>query len=139
MRWMRDTGNTTRAFAEVAVAHRYHATLNPKAIMRKPMSIEDHQRSRWVSAVSLLDCCLETGGGADHHFARARLQPAPAAGFIMGGIARMTTPSPMWNYSRPEIHYVAGNYGRNRLFGWPGSTRRTSISYRPTTRSPSPA
>ena len=42
----------------------------------------------------------------------------------MGGIARMTTPSPMWNYSRPEIHYVAGNYGRNRLFGMAGVNQK---------------
>ena len=61
MRYLRDTGATTKTFAEVAVAHRYHASLNPKAIMRAPITIEDHQRSRWVSKpLRLLDCCLET-------------------------------------------------------------------------------
>ena len=65
MRYLRDTGATTKAFAEVAVAHRYHASLNPKAIMRAPITIEDHQRSRWVvKPFRLLDCCLETDGAA---------------------------------------------------------------------------
>ena len=127
MRWLHDTGNTTRAFAEVAVAHRYHATLNPKAIMRKPITIEDHHRSRWVSKpFRLLDCCLETDVAAALIItSRERafnLRQPPV--FIMGGIARMTTPSPMWNYSRPEIHYVAGNYGRNRLFGMAGVNQK---------------
>src|SRR5260370_26894556 len=97
MRWLHDTGITTRAFAEVAVANRYHAALNPKAIMRKPMTIEDHQRSRWVSKpFRLLDCCLETDVAAALIItSRERafnLRQPPV--FIMGGIARMTTDSP---------------------------------------------
>ena len=48
MRYLHDTGCTTKAFAEIAVAHRYHASLNPKAIYRSPITIEDHQRSRWI-------------------------------------------------------------------------------------------
>src|SRR5260370_24710723 len=34
MRYLHDTGCTTKALAEIAVAHRYHASLNPKAIYR---------------------------------------------------------------------------------------------------------
>ena len=61
MRYLRDFGATTKSFAEIAVAHRYHASLNPKALMRAPITIEDHQRSRWVAKpFRLLDCCLET-------------------------------------------------------------------------------
>ena len=61
MRYLHDTGCTTKAFAEIAVAHRYHASLNPKAIYRSPITIEDHQRSRWiVKPFRLLDCCTET-------------------------------------------------------------------------------
>src|SRR5260370_19439699 len=61
MRYLRDTGCTTKAFAEIAVAHRYHASLNPKARLRTPITIEDHQRSRWVAKpFRLLDCCQET-------------------------------------------------------------------------------
>ncbi|HKD65330.1 MAG TPA: hypothetical protein VKB84_00710, partial [Candidatus Binataceae bacterium] len=49
MRYLRDFGATTTSFAEVATAFRYHAGLNPKALLRAPMTIEDHQRSRWVA------------------------------------------------------------------------------------------
>ena len=127
MRYLRDTGATTKTFAEVAVAHRYHASLNPKAIMRAPITIEDHQRSRWVSKpLRLLDCCLETDVSAAIIITsreRAFDMKQPPV-FIMGGTARTMAPSPSWNYSRPEIHYVAGNYGRNRLFGMAGISQK---------------
>jgi acetyl-CoA acetyltransferase len=56
-------GTTTLDFAHVAVAQRKHASLNPKAVMRTPMTIEDHQNSRWVVyPFRLLDCCIETDG-----------------------------------------------------------------------------
>ena len=75
MRYLRDFGATTKSLAEIAVAHRYHASLNPKALMRTPITIEDHQRSRWVSKpFRLLDCCLETdvaSGAYRHHRASA--------------------------------------------------------------------
>ena len=42
---------------------RKHALLNPKSVMRQPMTLEDHQNSRWVVyPFRLLDCCLETDG-----------------------------------------------------------------------------
>ena len=127
MRYLRDTGTTTKAFAEIAVAHRYHASLNPKALMRTPITIEDHPRSRWVAKpFRLLDCCLETDVSAamiitSRERAYDLRQPLV---FIMGGTARTMAPSPSWNYSRPEIHYVAGNYGRKRLFGMAGISQK---------------
>ncbi len=123
MRYLRDTGCTTKAFAEIAVAHRYHASLNPKAIHRSPITIEDHQRSRWVvKPFRLLDCCQETDvSAAIIVTSRERaydLRHPPV--FIMGGYARTMTESPQWNYSRPVLHYVAGNYGWKRAFGMAG-------------------
>lgn len=57
-------GTTSRQLAEVAVACRRHASLNPDAVMRKPITIEDHQASRWiVEPLRLLDCCLVSDGG----------------------------------------------------------------------------
>ena len=43
--------------------------------------------------------------------------------YIMGGTARTMADNPAWNYSRDEIHYVAGFYGRDRLFGMSGVTQ----------------
>lgn len=55
---------TTSELAEVAVACRRHASMNPDAIMQEPITIEDHQNSRWVvEPLHLLDCCLISDGG----------------------------------------------------------------------------
>jgi acetyl-CoA acetyltransferase len=57
-------GTTSRQLGEIAVACRYHASLNPDAVMRKPITVEDHQASRWiVEPLHLLDCCLVSDGG----------------------------------------------------------------------------
>ena len=64
-RHMHEYGTTSRQFGAVAVAMRKHAILNPRAIMRKPMTIEDHQNSRMISEpFRLFDCCLESDGAA---------------------------------------------------------------------------
>lgn len=57
-------GTTSEQLAEVAVACRYHASLNPNAVMREPITIADHQASRFiVEPLRLLDCCLISDGG----------------------------------------------------------------------------
>jgi acetyl-CoA acetyltransferase len=57
-------GTTSQQFAHVAVAQRAWAQLNPQAQMRSPMTIEDHQNSRWiVEPFRLFDCCLVSNGG----------------------------------------------------------------------------
>ncbi len=58
-------GTTTEQLGEVAVSTRHHASLNPAAMMRKPITLEDHQASRMiVEPFHLLDCCLINDGGA---------------------------------------------------------------------------
>ncbi len=127
MRYLRDFGATTDSLAEIAVAHRYHASLNPKALMRTPITIEDHHRSRWVAKpFRLLDCCLETDvASALIVTSRERaydLKQPPV--FIMGGTARTFSPDPANNYSRPEIHFQGGNYARQRMLGMAGITHQ---------------
>src|ERR1700726_3569694 len=57
-------GATSRDFGAVSVADRKHAAKNPKAYFyEKPITIEDHQNSRWIAEpLRLLDCCQETDG-----------------------------------------------------------------------------
>ncbi len=56
-------GTTTRQLAEVSVAFRYHAGLNPDAVMQKPITIEDHEAARpIVLPLRLLDYCLINDG-----------------------------------------------------------------------------
>lgn len=64
-RHMEMFGTSSRDFAEIAVAIRSHAAGNPNAMMRKPITIEDHQASRMISdPFRLLDCSLESHGAA---------------------------------------------------------------------------
>ncbi len=54
-------GTSTLDFAHLAVTQRKHASLNKKAMMREPITVEDHQSSRWVVyPFRLLDCCLDS-------------------------------------------------------------------------------
>jgi acetyl-CoA acetyltransferase len=56
-------GTTTRQLAEVSVSIRYHACLNPDAVMRNPITIEDHESARFITApLRLLDYCLINDG-----------------------------------------------------------------------------
>jgi len=58
-------GTKVSHFGEVAVAHRQHALLNDNAVMKKPMTLEDHANSRMIAdPFRLFDCSLESDGGA---------------------------------------------------------------------------
>jgi acetyl-CoA acetyltransferase len=62
-RYMHVHGATSEQLAAVPIAFRKHAGLNPNALMRVPMTVEDHQASRFiVEPLHLLDCCLVTDG-----------------------------------------------------------------------------
>jgi acetyl-CoA acetyltransferase len=57
-------GTTHDDLAEIAVATRKWAQLNPKALMRDPMTFEDYHNSRWIAyPFHLFDCCLVTDAG----------------------------------------------------------------------------
>lgn len=56
-------GTTSEQLGWVAVTMRQHAALNPNAVMREPITIEDHQSSRMiVEPLHLLDCCIISDG-----------------------------------------------------------------------------
>ena len=63
-RYMHVTGTTSADLANIAIADRKHAATNPKAwFYEQPITLEDHQSSRWiVEPLRLLDCCQETDG-----------------------------------------------------------------------------
>lgn len=63
-RYLHDTGATTEDFGRVSVACRKHAATNPNAwFYRKPLTLEEHQASRWiVRPLRLYDCCQESDG-----------------------------------------------------------------------------
>ncbi|MFS2291882.1 MAG: thiolase family protein [Actinomadura sp.] len=62
-RHMARYGTTSEQLGAIAVSTREWAVRNPLAQMRDPITIADHQASRWVSEpLHLLDCCLVSNG-----------------------------------------------------------------------------
>ena len=57
-------GTSEEQLAAIPVALRKHATLNPNAIMQRPLSTEDYLRARYiVEPLRLFDYCLVNDGG----------------------------------------------------------------------------
>ncbi|NUP61989.1 MAG: lipid-transfer protein [Nonomuraea sp.] len=63
-RYMHTFGATSEDFGRVAVAMRRHAATNPAAWFHgRPITLAEHQASRWiVEPLHLLDCCQESDG-----------------------------------------------------------------------------
>jgi len=95
-RHMHEHGTTAEQLAEVAVATRKWASLNPKAFMRDPITVDDVLASRWIAQpLHLLDCCLVTdGGGAVVVVSRERARDLPR--------------SPVWILGHGESHTHLG-------------------------------
>ena len=63
-RYLHTYGATTEDFGRVAVADRRHAATNPHAwFYGRPITLAEHQASRWIAEpLRLLDCCQESDG-----------------------------------------------------------------------------
>ncbi len=63
-RYMHVYGATSEDFGVVAVADRRHAAANPHAwFYQRPITLAEHQASRWIAEpLRLLDCCQESDG-----------------------------------------------------------------------------
>jgi acetyl-CoA acetyltransferase len=107
-RYMHEYGATSEDFGAVAVADRRHAATNPKAwFYNRPITLDDHQASRWIAEpLRLLDCCQESDGGvALVVTSRSRAadlpnRPAVVAAAAQGAGADQFT---MNSYYRPEL------------------------------------
>src|SRR6516225_6799583 len=63
-RHMHDYGTRPEQLAEIAVTMRHHASMNPAAKYREPITIDDVLASRIISSpLHLLDCCIISDGG----------------------------------------------------------------------------
>lgn len=63
-RYMHTYGATSEDFGRVSVAVRDFAATNPAAFFyQKPITLEEHQSSKWIcEPLRLLDCCQESDG-----------------------------------------------------------------------------
>lgn len=65
-RYMQKYGVTNEDLGRYVVTARAHAATNPAAwFYQKPITLQDHQSSRWIvePILRLLDCCQESDGG----------------------------------------------------------------------------
>ena len=94
-RHMHQYGTTLDHLGKIAVAGRYHASLNSSAYLKKPITIQDYKDSRLVAdPVRLLDCVLPANGGKAYIMAspeRAKnLRKAP---IFVRGFGERSNPS----------------------------------------------
>jgi acetyl-CoA acetyltransferase len=123
-RHMHQYGTTFEHLAAVAVTTRYHASLNDNAMMREPISVEDHHNSRWVvDPFRLLDCCLETDGVAAIVLARAdRAKDMKQRPVHVMGVAEGHPDSPMSITQRPDMTIFGVAKAAPRAFAMAGVT-----------------
>jgi acetyl-CoA acetyltransferase len=109
-------GTTTRQLAEVPVAIRANAALNPSAVMREPITIDDHARARRIAApLGLLDYCLiNDGAGCLILTSRERARDLAKPPVLISGVGAQDafTGSSISNYADnfwyDELQAVAG-------------------------------
>ncbi len=107
-RIMHAYGVTSEDFGRIAVADRKHAATNPAAFFYgKPITLEDHQQSRWiVEPLHLLDCCQESDGAQAivvTSLERARDLPNPPAVIRAAAQGAGRDQHMMTSYYREEI------------------------------------
>jgi acetyl-CoA acetyltransferase len=107
-RYMHDHGATSQDFGRLAVTFRDHAATNPAAYFyERPITLEEHQASKWiVDPLHLLDCCQESDGAVAlvvTSAERAGDLPQPAA--VIAGAAQGSGPDQqmMTSYYRDDI------------------------------------
>jgi acetyl-CoA acetyltransferase len=107
-RYMHDYGATSEDFGRVTVADRRHAAVNPHAwFYQRPVTLAEHQASRWIAEpLRLLDCCQESDGAVAvvvTSAERARDLPQPPA--VIRAAAQGSAPGQfvMTSYYRDEL------------------------------------
>jgi len=119
-RHMHQYGTTREQLAEVAVAARRWAQLNPEAYAREPLSVQEVLGSRMVSdPLTVRDCCLVTDGGGAYLLTRADRAgdfPRPAA-YLLGAA------SAHWHRqisSMPDLTLTAATESGARAYAMAG-------------------
>lgn len=123
-RHMHQFGTTREQLAEVAVAARGWANLNPDAFARGPLTREDVLKARMISdPLTVADCCLVTDGGAACVMVRADrakdLRHAPA--YLLGAAGAQ------WHRaisSMPDLTVSAASESGPRAFAMAGLAQK---------------
>ena len=119
-RHMHQYGTTREQLAEVAVAARQWAALNPMAFRRDPMTVADVLASPVISSpFGALDCCLITDGGGAAVVVRAdRALDAPKPPAFVLGAAEAHWHK--WISQMPDLTVTAARESGERAFRMAG-------------------
>jgi acetyl-CoA acetyltransferase len=94
-RRMHEYGTTSEQLAAIAVGVREYATLNPNAMYRDPITVDDVVGSRMIAdPLHKLDCCAITDGGGAFIMTTADLAQPPV--YVLGAAGGQTH----WNISQ---------------------------------------
>ena len=116
-------GTTSEQLAEVAVAVRHHASMNPEALFRDPITVADVVNSRMISSpLHLPDCCVITDGGG------AVVVASPE-------VARSCRHTPVWvlgvgeaiahqGAGKRDLMYIAAKQSHEPAFAMAGVTHQ---------------
>jgi acetyl-CoA acetyltransferase len=114
-------GTKSEQLAEIAVAMRKHASLNPHAKMRNPISVDDVMGSRIISEpLHLLDCCIiSDGGGALVVTSAARARDLPGRPVLVRGCGEA-----VWHTGtgQPDLLTIAAHQSGEAAFRMAGVT-----------------
>jgi acetyl-CoA acetyltransferase len=123
-RHMKLYGTTSEQFAEVALTMRRHAALNDNALMRTPITVADHHASRMIAdPFRLLDCCLESDGGAAVVVSGAeRAADMRQPPIVLSGMGVGHPDSPSAITQRPDMTHLGLAKAAPRAFEMAGVT-----------------
>jgi acetyl-CoA acetyltransferase len=126
---MHTYGVTSADFGRAVVQLRAYAATNPNAhFYGRPITLEDHQASRWIAepCIRLFDCCQETDGAAALVVTavdRAAGTPAPV-GVAVAATAGLFEEEIATNHYRPDLAVMDGSVAlAERLFDGSGISR----------------
>jgi acetyl-CoA acetyltransferase len=122
-RYMHTYGATSADFGRAVVQLREYAATNPNAhFYGKPITLDDHQSSRWIAepSIRLFDCCQETDGAVAlviTSIERASDTPAPVV-IAEAATAGLFEEEIASNHYRPNLEVMDGSVAlAEQLFG----------------------
>jgi acetyl-CoA acetyltransferase len=107
--YMHRYGVTNEDLGRYSVVARRHAATNPDAwFYDRPITLEDHQNSRWIvePVLRLLDCCQESDGGVAIVITspeRARALPHGGARILAAAQGEVGGSAMIYDYYHPDV------------------------------------
>jgi acetyl-CoA acetyltransferase len=129
-RYMHQYGVSSVDFGRAVVQLRAYAETNPAAWgYERPMTLEDHQSSRWIAepGIRMFDCCQETDGAVALVITardRAADLPQPPVGIAAAATAGLFEQEIASDHYRPDLSVMDGSVAlAQRLFERSGIRR----------------